>query len=216
MPERIFIFSKWLAQYFGACLFLISCVFYFQKRTPGYLKSLSLYCFVNVASEVIVYLYPVAQAKTYLVFTLFEGLYFSYLLGFLIRNKKIKKIAVWLPYMLPAYTLWYFLKHRQIPPFNNVVLLESVILMTTCMAYFKETLTSPTPGYSEKDPAFWIVTGVLFYFGMQIPTLIISAYFIHAKLPALSHAFYSVNNYSLLVTYCSFLTALICKTQRTY
>src|SRR4029077_13730390 len=92
--SHIFKISLEIIYYFNIILFGISLIFCFRKYTPGYMKTFPIYCFGNLLVEILARSYPQITIPVYNFFTLFELLYFSFLLTSIVGSRATRKI-VW-------------------------------------------------------------------------------------------------------------------------
>lgn len=87
---------------------------------------------------------------------------------------------------------------------------EPVILIIPCFTYFKEIFSRQEIGQLDREPSFWMVTGILFYFLLAIPTIWFTGFYVHEGMFSTASAVYSINNYSQIITYILFIKGMTC------
>jgi len=209
VPDRLAFISS-------VVLLTISLIFCFRKGTSFYMRTLPYFCFLNVLSDYIVWLFPRTLEVSFLLYTTIELLYFSFLIICLIRSARIKRFIKILDAVYLLYVVYYLIRHGQIPPFRYPVIIESLILITASSIYFTEIISKPLILHLTAATEFWLVTGILFYFCMQIPILTLSSYYDGIGDRSLSIAIYSANGYTLFFTYILFIAAILCTRTKTY
>lgn len=92
-------------------------------------------------------------------------------------------------------------------------LVLNLTIITMCFIYFKKLFELQAIQNLSKQPSFWIVTGVFFYFTTEIVTDIFTNYFIVKQMQEQALSIFSVNYFSELIEYTLFIKAFLCKTK---
>jgi hypothetical protein len=196
---------------FEIVLLVLSLLFCFRNYNPGYMKSFPIYCFGNVLAEVVMKLYPSKVTIVFNLFTVFELLYFSYFLTRLIESHRIIRVVWILDGLLIGYLLYYLLMKEIAHVAEWAVIFESFILIIPCLVYFREVFSTPKVLDLRREPSFWMVTGIAFYFFLLIPTLLFSSYYLKMKMRDVCSSLYSVTNFSQVFSYVLFIKAMTCR-----
>lgn len=209
-----FVLSVKLFDFFAIVLFVISLILCFRPYSPRYMKSFPIYCFVNAVVDPIVSTGVISMNSAYSAFTVFELFYFTIFLATLIDSKKIRRIMLYIDIVF-LLTLISIIKFIGMPIYG-VIILESCIILVPCLIYFRRIFSQKVITDLSSEPSFWMVTGIAFYFFLEIPTLSFSIYFIDIHRRDLFSAVYSVNNYSQLISFVLYVKAMTCKVKKTY
>lgn len=210
MNSPLFNASKYLIEIFNILLVGFSLVVSFQKEKPGYMRSFLVYAIGNELAEVSAMVTSSSKTIGYGIFTAFELLYFVYFLSQLIESRKIIKLNWCLSAIFLALFLAYEF-HKIYFGGGWLLVFESAILISLCLAYFTELYLKPTDLNLWNEPAFWMVTGILFYFACLIPILFFTGYFVSKGDVYMAFNIYSVNNYAQIVSYLLFFKAMTCR-----
>ena len=160
--------------FFIAASFLMSLVIYFRPRNPYfYLKLFPPFLFVTLAAEVIG-LYWGSTGKNnlelYNFFTTFEFFFYLYIISLVISNKKVKRITrtTAILYVLVAVTNILFIQGMK--RFHTVTYsLGCLLIVMFCIYYFLELFRVPKSVKLKNNPAFWICSGLLFFYCCGFP-----------------------------------------------
>ena len=94
----------------------------------------------------------------------------SYLLSKFIKSKLIKKILrLSLIFMLSLAVFLWFTNLNMIKVISIFSTAESILLLLPSFYYFYEILYDPPVLQLNKEPSFWIVTGIIFLFICLLP-----------------------------------------------
>ncbi len=211
MASLIASISNILQDIFSVVLLLFSLFYCFRKYNPVYMRSLPIYSIGNVLANFFNRFYPDTRPVVNIIFTAFELVYFVYFLTRVIKSGTVKKLVWVLTGLFLSNDIYHVAKKDFKENLGLPEVYECIILIIPCMVYFREILLKPKIAELRKEPSFWMVTGILFYFFLLIPTLFISSYFQYKKMDDVAEAFYSVNNYSQLISYILFIKAMRCR-----
>jgi len=210
-------------------LALVVSIFYsYRSLNPSYLRIFPPYLFVSIALEIFVTPYlrflgmqpfgshqDYAMAVVYNLFTPFELFMFAWFFFRIIQSPLIKRLLVIFLMLFCFFFIIYFLqvdigkKIEHLP-----VVLESIIILMPCLTWYRELFTLSEPTNLYREPAFWIVTGIFFYLATIIPYYVASNYLISHGLAGVAKSLYSINNFSLVITYILFIKGFTCRISR--
>ncbi len=193
-------------------LLALSLIFCFRGYNPKYMRSFPLYCFANAFVEILVRWSPSMRTQAYDLFTIFELIYFSYFMTQVIRSTAIRKLTWWLNGLVLAMALISIVKNGRLSfAANNLALVEAVILVLPCFVYYREMFVTPTIIDLAREPAFWMVSGIMVYFLLLIPTVWFTYYYMLRGMRFMSDTVYSVGNYAQIFSYVLFTYAMLCR-----
>ena len=162
-----------LYAYFIAISFLVSCTVYFYKGVPFYLKLFPPYLLSTLIAESMgSYYYSIQKNNLaiYNFFTVVEFCFYLWVLGELAINKKAKmimKISVVL-YAVAAVANIIFI--QKMAAFHTVTYAIGCLLVVAgCVYYFLELFRFPKSIKLVNTPAFWICSGLLFFYCCGFP-----------------------------------------------
>jgi hypothetical protein len=160
--------------YFIAVSFLVSLFVYLRVNKVSYLKWFPLFLFSTVVIEcVALYLANKGQSNTalYNFFTLFEFSYYIILISQAINNRKAKRIlysVVTIYLLITLFNILFIQKNV----FHSITYSLGCLLVVACSVYyFFELFKQPKSSSLLREPAFWICTGLLFYYSCSLPLM---------------------------------------------
>lgn len=145
-----------------------------QKDPPQYLNSFIIYILVTIIVEVAAWWYSIHYKRNLIFYNLYAIINFTYLI-FLLRsfmtNVKLVKVMGVLLVVYPALTLINLFLIQGINTIFNTYtfLLGCIIVVTASICYFYERIKYPGPHSLLKEPAFWVSTGLLFFYTCSPP-----------------------------------------------
>jgi len=214
MAMRIFQISVYCMILSSVVLAIYSVLYCWRSYNPRYLRSFPIYTLVN-ASENLVSLFLLSlRPLLENVFTLFEMIYFAYFLIQVTTKKKTKKMLWLFMLLFSGLYLWRVIRKDVMLFTGFMVLIESFMLCIGSIVYFRELMLEPLLIDLAKNPAFWMVIGILFYFVMLIPAVFFSGYLQFKSDNDLGQAIYSINNYAQVINSILFIKAMTCLKKR--
>ena len=208
-PLLIYTLSIWAAGVFDIILFTCSIIFCTRRSAPRCLKLLPIYAALNIVSDIISICSPNLIIADYAGFTILEMIYFSYILTTAINRKPstriiwlINGIAIGIPVAITRSDLSLLgalLQH-----------FEALVMITATLMYLGGLTSKPAAARLSKEPLFWFVVGLTFYFFLDLAILLITGSYSFTQKPVLSQAFYSANNYAAVCTYTLFIKGMTC------
>ena len=153
--------------------FLASLTAYFQKNVQFYLRLFPVFILLTIIIELFagwLSRHGTAATPLYNFFSCVEFLFYMYILKEIILNARIKKIIL---YVMCVYALLGIINVLFIQKgtnFNSVTYaLGCLLIAVFCIFYFFELFQSINSVNLATLPAFWICTGLLFYYTCSFP-----------------------------------------------
>ena len=194
------------------CL-LASIYLFFQVSIPKYLKLFPFFMLITLTVEVSAWFfikYKMNVTLLYIIFTSFEFIFYLFIIAFSIYNLKVRKIILWLMAIYPLLVLLnrIFIQQRS---FHTITYsIGCLLVVAGCMYYFFELFQSTHSVNLVKEPAFWICSGLLFFYCCTFPLIGLWNY-----LPGLPKIILKNLNYILtflnILLYSLFSIAFLCK-----
>lgn len=160
--------------YFIALCFLVSLSVFFTQKTPYfYLKLFPPYLLLTVISETLgSYLGSIGETniQLYNFFSTFEFCFYLWIISLVIRDRRwIRSIRISIPiYTLIAVTNILFI--QKMKTFHTMTYaIGCLLIVFFCIYYFFELFRVPKSEKLLKNPAFWICSGLLFFYCCGFP-----------------------------------------------
>ena len=211
MSGNLYAVSIWVACAVTILLFVSSLLFCNKRWNPGYMRSFIVYTSVNLVATFLPLVYPPIQYISYAIFTIFETVYFAYLMYRLLRGKIAKQIV------LTMLLMWFVLMVGQIyrGGWDTVAtfgtLCEAIASIIACLLWYREIFLFPVERRLEYTPAFWFVTAIFFYSAILPPTLLFSERAFKYAGRDFGLALWSINNYAQVIAYSLFIIGMLCR-----
>jgi len=211
--------------------FLIVCLFLCTRNyQPKYIKAFIILGFSNLPFTIAIMLkfYGVDQKSealnliTTLIrvceplfeFSFFSYLFFQFIPSLLFKKLMLMPISLFAIIYCIAIIIELYKKNSLLSTFKFAsFLVLNLTIITMCFIYFKKLFELQAIQNLSKQPSFWIVTGVFFYFTTEIVTDIFTNYFIVKQMQEQALSIFSVNYFSELIEYTLFIKAFLCKTK---
>jgi hypothetical protein len=156
--------------------FLSSLTIYFTSFNQNkYLKLFPPFLLATLLAELLgLYLQTKRQNNVTLFnfFTAFEFCFYLWIISLIISDHKIKKIikATTVIYAIASLTNILFI--QKIKTFHTITYsLGCLLIVSFCIYYFLELFRLPKSVKLKNDPAFWLCSGLLFYYCCGFPLL---------------------------------------------
>ena len=211
MESPILKISVWIIEILSWVLLLLSLLFCFKRGAPAYMKTFPLYTAVNCIPEIACFVWPNLSALVIFIFTLFELAYFTYFLSQIIQSKRTIRNLCVTNAIVGVVTIIELFTEPLRKVNGRLDLAESFILVTAALCYFRELFRAPKYIDLLKNSAFWMATGILFYFVLLVPTVIFTSYFYYYGNKVTGQAIYSLNSYSQIISYALYVKAMTCR-----
>lgn len=201
--------------YFMVISFLASLSVYFTSRTDYfYLKLFPPFLLATIIVESIGnYLGSTGKSNTviYNFFTVFEFCFYLWIISLIVNNKQVVKIARFTAflYLLIAAVNIIFIQKMKF--FHSVTYSFGCLLIVIfCIYYFFELFKRPKSVKLKNNPAFWICSGLLFFYCCGFP-LFGMANFLSNISPLIIKNLYSIVIILNVFLYSLFTIAFLCR-----
>lgn len=191
--------------------FFISLTLYLKPRpTETFLKFFPPFLFLTLIIELIGFYLHSNNAWLYNLFSTFEFCFYLFMISLIIFSRLVKKIIMvtMILYAATALTNIFFIQKPNV--FHATTYsLGCLIVVIFCIYYFFELFRLPKSVNLMNNPAFWICSGLLFFYCCSFPLYGFISVWI--KIPLI------VNNYRIIVAilniflYCLFMIAFLCR-----
>lgn len=206
--------------YFITISFLVSLSAYFTPNTfNSYLKLFPPFLLLTLMAELLgSYWGSIGKNNVILYdfFSTFEFCFYLWIIGLIVNNTRVKKIIriTILLYIIAATTNILFI--QKMKTFHTITYsLGCLLIVFFCIYYFLELFRIPQSVKLKNNPAFWICSGLLFFYCCGFPLYgLINFWSDISKLV--------VKNFSQIVTilniflYSLFTIAFLCIRTRKY
>jgi len=161
--------------YFLIFSILAGITVYFRKNAPLHLRLLPVFLLMTIIIEYIgFWMYNRTGTSTPLFnfYIVFNFTFFLYILREIISDKKFKKIGLYAIIAYALCTLVNIFYGQGLNVWNSMSYsLGCLLIVLFCIYYFLELFRKPKSTHLTKEPAFWIVSGLLFFYCCSFPFL---------------------------------------------
>lgn len=187
---------------------------YFQRKEDGYLRLFPIFLLITLLVESTSMFGLVrrnANAAMYNFFSVFEFSFYFFILGEIIKNVRVKKIVraiIWLYGLLAIGNIIFIQKIYGFPSLTYMI--GAFLIVVICIYYFFELFQISHSVTLVRQPAFWICSGLLFFYCCSFP--IFASMNLTKTLPL-----FIFRNFGLIVNilnvllYSSFTIAFVCR-----
>ena len=154
--------------------FLASLVLFFQASIPKYLKTFPFFLLITLGVESANMLFiktDISAALLYNTFTTFEIIFYLFIIRCCIYNLRIKRIILWI---MAIYPVLVFINSAffQVKTFHtSTYSFGCLLIVGACIYYFFELFQSTHSVNLTREPAFWICSGLLFFYTCTFPLM---------------------------------------------
>jgi hypothetical protein len=191
-----------------------SCAIYFQPPSNLYLKVFPVFMLITTISGGLLNYLALKGKNNVLpsnIYSVFELCFYFYILSQIIQNKKMKRVILWVLFIYPILAFINIFYIQGTAAFHtSTFCLGALLVVAFCVYYFFELFQRPVALNLFREPAFWICSGLLFYFSCSFPlfgfsnSLKRSADMIYAHLGVIFNLLDSL-------LYSSFTIAFLCR-----
>ena len=148
-------------------------VYFFSNKSHSYLKLFPPFLLATIIIESLgTYFSLLGKSNTWLYnfFSVFEFCFYLWVISLVINNKQMKKItrATLVLYLLISVSNIIFI--QKIDKFHTVTYaLGCLVIVAFCIYYFFELFKLPKSVKLKNNPAFWICSGLLFFYCCGFP-----------------------------------------------
>jgi hypothetical protein len=163
---------KLISPIFEIICFLASLTLLFQASITKYLKTFPFFLLITVGVEFTNMLLVKTEKVSVMlinIFTTFEIIFYLFIISCCIYNFKIKKVIWWI---IAIYPVLVFVNRTyfQVKTFHtSTYSLGCLFIVAACVYYFLELFQSTRSVNLSKEPAFWICSGLLFFYTCSFP-----------------------------------------------
>jgi hypothetical protein len=205
--------------YVIALSFLVSLSVYYKTKTTGYqyLKLFPPFLLVTLIIEYI----GAYRATTgdnnvllYNLFSTFEFCFYLFILSLIIINASVRRIIciMMILYAIAALVNIFFIQKL----FHTVTYsIGCLLVVSVCIYYFFELFRLPKYVKLKNNPAFWICSGLLFFYCCGFPLFGLVNYWA-ANSPILVRNFTEIVGILNIFLYSLFMIAFLCVRTRKY
>ena len=162
-----------LYNYFLLASLLAGVTVYFQNNTPRYLKLYPIFLLLTVVEELFgLYLAQRTGSNTilYNFYNIIQFGFYFFVLKEIVANPKIKRLILLILYTFVVFAVINIVFIQKVKNWNSVsYAFGSLITVALVIYYFFELFKQPKATNLIRDPAFWICTGLLFFFCCSFP-----------------------------------------------
>lgn len=153
--------------------FTIALLAKLQKNPPRYLNTFIIYILVTIAIEMMAWWYNIHNRHNLIFYNFYGIINFTYLI-FLLRsfmaNKRMINVMGVIMIIYPVLALINLVFIQKLDTFNTYTFLSGcIIVVTASICYFYERIKYPGPHSLLHEPAFWVSTGLLFFYTCSPP-----------------------------------------------
>ena len=203
--------------YFIALSF-ISSLFSYSGQRHHYLKLFPPFLFATLVAESFgAYLRYINKKNLYIYnfFTVLEFCFYMVLISLIISNPKAKMIIRICGLLYAIISIANILFFQGIKTFHTITYcLGCLIIVGVCFYYFLELFRTPKSVKLSKDPAFWICSGLLFFYCCGFPLYASINFWRRSEFMAT--AFGNIFTILNIFLYSLFTIAFLCNRTRKY
>jgi len=200
--------QNFLIYSFLAGLVPFSAAIFRYKKLQQPLKYLAILIFFDFGTEVITHIYFFLKSSNQFLWPAFIVIEFSLIMWIYRQQLLPMLIAKITPLLIPVFAIytftdWFYGKLAGLSAFPHFI--EGVIILYTVLCYYYKTLKAPLIIHLERQPMFWLSTGLFIYFSVDSIIFIFSNYiqsfslrfnsqiwFIHAIFNIVLYIFYTL------------------------
>jgi hypothetical protein len=193
---------------------LASLTLYFQPNTVFYLRIFPLFLLLNASVETVAdYLAFHGKHNIFLLnpFTVTAFCFYLFVLRQIIRNSKARKIILHLLWIYPVLALGNIFFIQKPTVFHTMTYsLGCLLVVAVCIYYFLELFQLAITVNLLRQPAFWICSGLLFYFTCTFPIYGFNSLLEKASLTTIQNLMI-ISDFLNVFLYSSFTIAFLCR-----
>lgn len=198
----------------GIFPFLASLTIFFQPARERYLKYFSIFLFFNCLMDTATNISAMNGVNNVFFNNLVQMFVIAfqlYLVREIVHGAKAKKIFLYFLLVYLLLSLINFFLVQKTGVFNTMTYsLGSLLLVATCIYYFWELFQLRYSVNLLRQPAFWICSGLLFYYACSFPIQSLLN-FIHALPNVILQNLFIIFILLNIFLYLSFTIAFLCR-----
>lgn len=201
--------------YFIAISFLASCsVYTFRGPTPFYLKAFPPYLLATLIAESVASYFSSIQRNNlalYNFFTVFEFCFYLWAISYIIENRvaRIVMRTVMVLYAIGSVINIIFIQ-KMMAFHTFTYAIGCLLIVAACVYYFFELFKKPKSVKLINTPAFWICSGLLFFYCCGFPLYGLTNFLIDISTMILKN-FKAIITILNIFLYSIFTIAFLCR-----
>lgn len=203
--------------YFIALSFLISLIAY-KGTKHSYIQLFSPFLFATLLAEFFASYRGSMDRQNlsiYNFFSVFEFLFYLFFITLIIRNRKVRLIIRLTAALYVIVSIINILFIQGMKAFHTVTYsLGCLLIVAACIYYFYELFRQPKSVKLWVDPAFWICSGLLFFYCCGFPLYAFINFW--SKLKWVIKSFDGIVTILNIFLYSLFTIAFLCSKTRKY
>ncbi len=202
--------------YYFIVVSFIASLFTLKNKKFFYLKYFSALLFVALLVEFIgPYLASISKNNMYIYnfFSVFEFVFYMFIIQQMISNAIAKRVITITMIIYPIIAIINILFIQGVKRMHTITYAFGCLLIViACIYYFLELFRHPKSINLSADPAFWLCSGLLFYYCCSFPLFAFVSYWAKYK--------WMVYNFDIIITilniflYTLFTIAFLCSRTR--
>ncbi|PWU01454.1 MAG: hypothetical protein C5B52_07255 [Bacteroidetes bacterium] len=151
---------------------LVGIVVYFQKPSPLYLKLFPPFLIITFMVEITGLNLAIKGRNTQMLYNVFSSIEFVFYLWFLsfqFKNKFVKTLCQNLIWIYPLLVVLNKLYIQKTGFHTYTYSLGCLLIVALCIYYFFELFKTTHSIKLTREPTFWIISGLLFFYSCSYP-----------------------------------------------
>lgn len=158
-----------------AIAILASFTIYFVGKKYDYLKLFPIYLVIIAVIQAIGILLSgksISNTLLYNFITPLECCFYFYMFYLIFRSPAVKKLLLFISFGFALFCGINMLFIQGINMFNTIsYAVGSLLIVSACIYYFFQLFQHTGAGSPAREPAFWISSGLLFFYACTFPLL---------------------------------------------
>lgn len=155
--------------------FLASLTVYFIPNTKFYLKTFPIFLLIRMIWDGIgTYMgrHNIGNSLIYNTYMVWDFSYYLFILRLIIQNRQVKEVIFHLLWIFPVFSFFNMFFVQGLDNFNTLTYSTGCLLIVAaCGFYFYELFHLAYAVNLLREPAFWICSGLLFFYCCSFPLL---------------------------------------------
>ena len=144
-----------------------------KKNTKKYIRVFTVFLILSLLVEIIGDLRSYKRLNNLLMYNFFTGFEFTFYIWMIrniVQNEKAKKYIFYILLFFPFLDLFNIFFIQGIKHFHTITYaIGCLLIVLLCIYYFLELFQSSISVNLLRQPAFWICSGLLFYYCCSFP-----------------------------------------------
>lgn len=152
----------------------------------------------------------------YNIFSIIEFSFYLFIIGRMLRNPIAKRLIIYTVFIYEFMCLVNISFIQGLKTFNTVTFaIGCILIVFACIFYFFELFRLPKTEDLYKNPAFWICTGLLFFYSCGFPLYGFVNFWAHIS-PSLIRNFGKIMAILNMLLYSLFTISFLCLIPRKF